>query len=334
MSVLVLGGAGYVGSHAVYQLIDQQKEVVVIDNLQTGHIGALHPQATFYEGDIRDQTFLRTVFERESIDAVMHFAASSLVGESMEKPLTYYDNNLYGTQVLLQVMTEFHVPKIVFSSTAATYGEPTSVPITEEMATEPTSPYGETKLAMEKMMKWCEQAHGINYVSLRYFNVAGARESGEIGEDHQPETHLIPIILQTALGQRPSISIYGDDYDTPDGTCIRDYIHVEDLIAAHLLALDYLEEQEESNIFNLGSNQGFSVKEMIETAKTITNREIPVQIGDRRAGDPSVLIASSDKAKKILGWNPTRTSITKLMEDAWNWHVHHPHGYEKDVDAT
>src|SRR5690625_4625953 len=331
MSVLVLGGAGYVGSHAVYQLIDQQKEVVVIDNLQTGHIGALHPQATFYEGDIRDQTFLRTVFERESIDAVMHFAASSLVGESMEKPLTYYDNNLYGTQVLLQVMTEFHVPKIVFSSTAATYGEPTSVPITEEMATEPTSPYGETKLAMEKMMKWCEQAHGINYVSLRYFNVAGARESGEIGEDHSPETHLIPIILEAALGKRPHVTIFGQDYDTPDGTCIRDYIHVEDLIKAHLLALDYLNKGE-SNIFNLGSNQGFSVKEMVDTARKVTGKEIPAQIGERRAGDPSVLIASSKKAQDILGWQPTRTSITKIIQDAWNWHKDHPNGYTKDVN--
>lgn len=334
MSVLVLGGAGYIGSHAVYQLIDQQKDVVIIDNLQTGHDGAIHPQATFYEGDLRDQTFLRSVFEKEPIDAVMHFAASSLVGESMEKPLEYYDNNLYGTQVLLQVMTEYQVKKIVFSSTAATYGEPQSVPITENMATEPTSAYGETKLAMEKMMKWCEQAHGINYVSLRYFNVAGARESGEIGEDHQPETHLIPIILQTALGQRASISIFGDDYDTPDGTCIRDYIHVEDLIAAHLLALDYLAQHGESNIFNLGSSQGFSVKEMIETAKAVTKKDIPVQIGDRRAGDPSVLIASSAKAKKLLGWNPTRTSVETLIEDAWNWHVNHPHGYEKDVDAT
>lgn len=333
MSVLVLGGAGYVGSHAVYQLIDQEKDVIVIDNLQTGHQGAIHPQATFYEGDLRDQTFLRNVFEYESIDAVMHFAANSLVGESMEKPLEYYDNNLYGTQVLLQVMTEYEVNKIVFSSTAATYGEPKSVPITENMATEPTSPYGETKLAMEKMMKWCEQAHGIKYVSLRYFNVAGARESGVIGEDHQPETHLIPIILQTALEQRSHIAIFGDDYDTPDGTCIRDYIHVEDLINAHLLALDYLEQHRESNIFNLGSNQGFSVKEMIETAKTVTKKDIPIKIGDRRAGDPSVLIASSDKAKELLGWNPTRTSIVKLIEDAWNWHVNHPNGYQKEVDS-
>src|SRR5690625_5131796 len=334
MSILVLGGAGYIGSHAVYQLIDQQKDVVVVDNLQSGHKEAIHPSAKFYKGDIRDAHFLDRAFSEENISAVIHFAANSLVGESMENALKYYDNNVYRTQTLLQSMVKHEVKHIVFSSTAATYGEPEEIPITEETATNPTNAYGETKLAMEKMMKWAGVAHGINYVSLRYFNVAGARESGEIGEDHQPETHLIPIILQTALGQRASISIFGDDYDTPDGTCIRDYIHVEDLIAAHLLALDYLAQHGESNIFNLGSSQGFSVKEMIETAKAVTKKDIPVQIGDRRAGDPSVLIASSDKAKKILGWNPTRTSITKLMEDAWNWHVHHPHGYEKDVDAT
>lgn len=331
MSVLVLGGAGYVGSHAVYQLIDQGKDVVVIDNLQTGHEKAVHPDATFYEGDIRDIEFLRQVFDHESIESVIHFAANSLVGESMEIPLTYFDNNVYGTQVLLQAMVEFDVKKIVFSSTAATYGEPKTVPITEDMETNPTNAYGETKLTMEKMMKWAEKAHGIHYVSLRYFNVAGARTTGEIGEDHNPETHLIPIILEAALGQRPHITIFGQDYDTPDGTCIRDYIHVEDLIEAHLLALDYLDKGE-SNIFNLGSNQGFSVKEMIDTARKVTGKEIPAKVGERRAGDPSVLIASSEKANKVLGWQPSRTSITKIIEDAWNWHKDHPNGYSKDVN--
>lgn len=328
MSILVLGGAGYIGSHAVYQLIDKGEEVVVVDNLETGHLGAIHPKATFYQGDIRNQDFLRTVFANESIGAVIHFAANSLVGESMEKPLKYFDNNVYGTQVLLQVMTEYDVKQIVFSSTAATYGEPEAVPITETMPTNPTSTYGETKLTMEKLMKWTEKAHGINYVSLRYFNVAGARETGEIGEDHQPETHLIPIVLQTALGQRDHITIFGDDYDTEDGTCIRDYIHVEDLIAAHLLALDYLQRGGESNVFNLGSSQGFSVKEIIDTAREVTGKAIPAQIGKRRAGDPSALIASSEKAKRILGWNPERTLITKIIQDAWNWHVGHPNGYE------
>ncbi|RKQ30223.1 UDP-glucose 4-epimerase GalE [Oceanobacillus halophilus] len=330
MSILVLGGAGYIGSHAVYQLIDQGEHVFVIDNLETGHKEALHPDASFYEGDIRDIDFVRSVFAKESIDAVIHFAANSLVGESMQKPLQYFDNNVYGTQVLLQAMVEAGVKHIVFSSTAATYGEPESVPIMESLPTKPTSTYGETKLTMEKMMKWTEQAHGIKYVSLRYFNVAGARGTAEIGEDHRPESHLVPIILQTALQQRKEMTIFGEDYDTPDGTCIRDYVHVEDLIDAHLLALTYLRNGGTSNIFNLGSNQGFSVKEMIQTAEKVTGKEIPVQIGKRRPGDPSTLIASSEKAKQILGWNPTRTSITKIIEDAWNWHSSHPTGYGRN----
>ncbi|MCP8969855.1 UDP-glucose 4-epimerase GalE [Ectobacillus ponti] len=330
MSVLVLGGAGYIGSHAVYQLIDQGEQVVIIDNLETGHKEAVHPKAAFYEGDMRNPDFLRSVFEKESIDAVIHFAANSLVGESMENPLKYYDNNVYGTQVLLQAMMEYGVKNIVFSSTAATYGEPETVPITEATATNPTSTYGETKLAMEKMMKWTEQAHGLRYVALRYFNVAGARQTAEIGEDHRPETHLVPIILQTALGQRSHITIFGEDYDTPDGTCIRDYVHVEDLIQAHLLALQYLRDGGKSDVFNLGSSQGFSVKEMIEAARAVTGKDIPAQAGPRRAGDPSTLIASSDKAKRVLGWNPTRTSVTRIIEDAWRWHSSHPAGYGKD----
>ncbi|WP_413374971.1 UDP-glucose 4-epimerase GalE [Alkalihalobacillus sp. 1P02AB] len=331
MSVLVLGGAGYIGSHAVYQLIDKGEEVVIVDNLETGHLGAIHPKARFHQGDIRQIEFLRTVFEKEQIDAVLHFAANSLVGESMENPLKYFDNNVYGTQVLLQVMVEHNVNKIVFSSTAATYGEPEAVPITEVMPTNPTSTYGETKLTMEKMINWTNKAHDVNYVSLRYFNVAGARETTEIGEDHRPETHLIPIILQTALGQRSHITVYGEDYDTPDGTCIRDYVHIEDLIDAHLLALNYLRNGGTSDIFNLGSSTGFSVKEMIETARTVTGKEIPAQIGERRAGDPSTLIASSNKANNILGWSPKRTSITKIIEDAWKWHSTNPKGYGEDV---
>jgi UDP-glucose 4-epimerase len=332
MSVLVLGGAGYIGSHAVYQLIDQKFDVIIIDNLQTGNRKAIHPDATFYEGDIRDIEFMRTVFEKESIDAVVHFAANSLVGESMEKPLEYFDNNVYGTQVLLEVMKEFGVKKIVFSSTAATYGEPDTIPITEDVKTNPTNAYGETKLAMEKMMKWCDQAYGIQYVSLRYFNVAGARETGEIGEDHRPETHLVPIILEVALGKRPHITVFGEDYDTPDGSCIRDYVHVEDLINAHLLALTYLNNGGKSDTFNLGSNQGFSVKEMIDAARKVTGKEIPEKIGERRAGDPSTLVASSEKASSVLGWKPTRTSVEKIIQDAWNWHVANPNGFEKDVE--
>ncbi|KIO63307.1 UDP-glucose 4-epimerase [Caldibacillus thermoamylovorans] len=327
MKILVLGGAGYIGSHAVYQLIDQGYEVVVVDNLQTGHREAIHPQATFYEGDIRNREFLNEVFQKEEIKGVIHFAANSLVGESMENPLKYYDNNVYGTQVLLEAMVAANVKHIVFSSTAATYGEPESVPITEEMVTAPTNTYGETKLAMEKMMKWCEQAHGLSYVALRYFNVAGARSTREIGEDHDPETHLIPVVLQTALGKRDFITVFGEDYPTKDGTCIRDYIHVEDLIDAHILALQYLLDGGKSDVFNLGSSQGFSVKEIIDMARKVTEKEIPAKIGERRAGDPSVLIASSEKAKQILGWKPSRTNIERIITDAWNWHVNHPNGY-------
>ena len=327
MSIVVLGGAGYIGSHAVYQLIDEGYDTVVIDNLQTGHKGAIHPQARFYEGDIRDKSFLREVFTKENIDAVLHFAAYSLVGESMEKPLEYFRNNVYGTQVLLEVMNEFHVKHIVFSSTAATYGEQDRMPITEDMLTNPTNAYGETKLTMEKLMKWCDTAYDMKYVSLRYFNVAGARSSGEIGEDHHPETHLIPVVLQVALEQREFISIFGEDYPTEDGTCIRDYIHVEDLIAAHILALKYLQNGGESNIFNLGSNKGFSVKEIIEAARAVTGHELPAKIAPKRAGDPSTLIASSEKAKRILGWAPKRASIQTIIEDAWNWHRANPSGY-------
>jgi UDP-glucose 4-epimerase len=329
MSILVLGGAGYIGSHAVYQLIDQGSEVVVIDNLQSGHRGAVHHKANFYEGDIRSRAFLRSVFEKENIEAILHFAANSLVGESMTEPLKYYDNNVFGTQIVLEMMKEFNVKHIIFSSTAAVYGEQKVVPIKEDAITLPTNTYGETKLTMEKMIAWCEKAFDLKYVSLRYFNVAGARSDGQIGEDHNPETHLIPVVLEAALGKRPAITVFGQDYDTPDGTCIRDYIHVEDLINAHLLALTFLQNGGESNIFNLGSSQGFSVKEIIETAKEVTGIDIPVQLGERRSGDPSTLIASSEKARSVLGWNPKRTSIHQIISDAWNWHQRHPHGYER-----
>lgn len=328
MSILVLGGAGYIGSHAVDQLINQGYEVVVVDNLLTGHKEAIHKKAVFYEGDVRDAAFLRSVFKKETIEGVIHFAASSLVGESVEKPLKYFNNNVYGMQVLLEVMHEFGVNKIVFSSTAATYGEPKQSPITEELPTNPKNPYGESKLMMEKMMKWCDQAYGMKYVALRYFNVAGAKSDASIGEDHTPETHLVPIILQVALGQRKELKIFGDDYPTPDGTCIRDYVHVEDLIAAHILALEYLKEGNESNFFNLGSNNGYSVKEMLAAAREVTGKEIPAVIAPRRAGDPSTLVASSEKAKSILGWQPKYNDVKKIIETAWNWHVSHPNGYE------
>ena len=327
MSILVLGGAGYIGSHAVDQLITKGYKVIVIDNLLTGHRQAIHPQAKFYEGDVRDKPFVQEVFKKEKIEGVIHFAASSLVGESVEKPLKYFNNNVYGMQVLLEVMQENDVKHIVFSSTAATYGEPKESPIVETTPTNPKNPYGESKLMMEKMMKWCDEAYGMKFVALRYFNVAGAKSDASIGEDHTPETHLVPIILQVALGQREALSIFGDDYDTPDGTCIRDYVHVEDLIAAHILALEYLKVGNKSDVFNLGSNNGYSVKEMLEAARDVTGKEIPAMIAPRRAGDPGSLVASSQKAKEILGWQPVYTDVKKIIETAWNWHVSHPSGY-------
>ena len=327
MTILVLGGAGYIGSHTVYALIEKGVDVVVIDNLETGHIEAVHEKARFYKGDIRDRAFVDSVLDKEKIDAVIHFAANSLVGESMVNPLKYYDNNVNGTKVLLQSMVAHGLDNIVFSSTAATYGEPEKVPILETDRTEPTNTYGETKLAMEKMFKWTDRAHGLKYVSLRYFNACGAHVSGKIGEAHSPETHLIPLILQVPLGQREYISIFGDDYDTSDGTCIRDYIHVTDLAQAHILAVDYLMKGNESNIFNLGNGVGFTVKEVIDTARKVTGHEIPARIAERRAGDPARLIASSDKARQVLLWKPEHADLEEIISTAWNWHKNHPNGY-------
>jgi UDP-glucose 4-epimerase len=327
MTILVLGGAGYIGSHTVYELIDNGEDVVIIDNLLTGHKEAIHPKARFYKGDIRDREFLDDVFKKEKIDAVIHFAACSLVGESMEKPLKYYDNNLCGTKILLDSMVANGIDKIVFSSTAATYGEPEKVPILETDRTEPTNTYGETKLSMEKMFKWVGKAHGLRYVSLRYFNACGAHISGQIGEDHNPESHLIPLILQVPNGKREYISIFGDDYDTKDGTCVRDYIHVTDLAQAHILAVKYLQSGNESNIFNLGNGVGFTVKEVIDTARKVTSHPIPAKITPRRAGDPAQLIASSEKAKEILGWTPEHNSLEEIISTAWNWHKNHPNGF-------
>lgn len=329
MAILVLGGAGYIGSHTVYELIENGEEVVIADNLSTGYIQAVHPKAKFYKGDIKDKAFIDNLFKTEKIDAVIHFAASSLVGESMTNPLKYYDNNLYGTMVLLQSMVENNIDKIVFSSTAATYGEPENIPILETDKTEPTNTYGETKLSMEKMFKWVSQAHNLRYVSLRYFNACGAHKSGEIGEAHNPETHLIPLILQVPNNKRSEIKIFGDDYNTPDGTCIRDYIHVTDLAQAHILAVKYLQEGRESNVFNLGNGVGFSVKEVIEVARKVTGHPIPAVISEKRAGDPAQLIATSEKAKKVLGWNPQHADLSEIVASAWLWHKNHPNGYEK-----
>ena len=328
MSILVCGGAGYIGSHAVHQLVAGGEEVVIVDNLLTGHRKALNPAAKFYEGDIRDAAVLDRIFTENRIEAVIHFAANSLVGESVQKPLMYFNNNVGGMQSLLESMVKFGVDKIVFSSTAATYGEPVKIPIEENDPTVPTNPYGESKLIMEKMMRWVSRANGVRFVSLRYFNAAGALDDGSIGEDHKCETHLIPLILQVPLGRRDHITVFGEDYPTSDGTCLRDYIHVIDLADAHILALKYLRDGGESNIFNLGNGQGFSVKEMIVAAEKVTGQKIKTEIGTRRAGDPAQLIASSEKARKILGWTPKYTNVEQVIATAWTWHKNHPHGYE------
>ena len=329
MKILVLGGAGYIGSHTVYELIDSGTEVVVVDNLLTGFREAVHPKAKFYEGDIRDRAFIDSVFEKEEIDGVIHFAASSQVGESMTNPLKYYNNNLCGTEILLESMVAHGIDKIVFSSTAATYGEPESIPILETDRTLPTNCYGETKLSMEKMFQWTSLAHNLRFVSLRYFNACGAHPNGLIGEAHNPETHLIPLILQVPNHQREFISIYGNDYDTKDGTCVRDYIHVNDLAQAHILAMKYLSEGGKSDIFNLGNGVGFTVKEVIETARRITGHSIPAREEARRTGDPSTLIASSEKAKQVLGWKPNYDDLSTIISTAWKWHKSHPDGYLK-----
>lgn len=328
MNVLVCGGAGYIGSHTVYELIERGHSVVVVDSLIKGHKAAVHNDAKFYLGDIRDEDFMDRVFKENNIDAVIDFAAFSLVGESVNEPFKYYENNVYGTLKLLEAMERAGVKKIVFSSTAATYGEPENDIIVESDKTIPTNPYGETKLTVEKMLKWADNAYGIKFVALRYFNAAGAHISGKIGEDHSPETHLIPIILQTALGQREKMFIFGDDYDTPDGTCVRDYIHVTDLADAHIKALEKLFKTNESGIYNLGNGKGFSVKEVIEKAKKVTGKDFKVEIEARRNGDPSTLIASSEKAIKELGWKPKFNTLDKIIETAWNWHKDHKNGYE------
>ena len=296
MSVLVCGGAGYIGSHTVSELLDRGEDVVVADNLQKGHKKAVLGGKLMI-GDLRDSDFLDKVFSENTIDSVIQFAADSLVGESVEDPLKYYNNNVVSTLSLLSKMKQYGVDKIVFSSTAATYGEPQNIPIMETDPTIPTNPYGQTKLAVEKALKWCYEAYDIKYTALRYFNAAGAHISGKIGEDHNPETHLIPIILQAALGQRDSITIFGDDYNTEDGTCVRDYIHVTDLADAHILALDKMRADGKSNIYNLGNGNGFSVKEVVDITRKVTGVDIKAELGERRPGDPAILVASSEKAK-------------------------------------
>jgi len=324
MRVLVTGGAGYIGSVVTEELVKDGHEVVVYDNLSKGHRGAVVEGADFVEGDLLDADKLHQTLSDNRIHAVIHMAASSLVGESVEKPAKYYHNNVVAGLVLLDAMRDCDVRRIVFSSTAATYGEPEAQPIFESAPTNPTNTYGETKLAFERAMHWYEKAHGLRYASLRYFNAAGASE--KCGEDHDPETHIIPITLQAAAGKRPHVEIFGEDYPTADGTCIRDYIHVIDLARAHILALDVLSER--SAIYNLGcGGDGYSVRDVIDTARRVTGKEIPVRMGPRRAGDPAVLIASSDKIKSDLGWQPQFQDLGVIIESAWKWMQSHTDGY-------
>lgn len=326
-TILVAGGAGYIGSHMVVLLARRGYDVIVADNLQTGHRQAVRGARQLYVGDLRDAAFLDRVFSENHIDGIINFAACSLVGESVRDPLKYYGNNVSGAISLLSAMRTHGVKNIVFSSTAATYGEPEKQPIEEGDRTEPTNPYGATKLAIENMLEWCDGAYGIRYAALRYFNAAGSDTEAGIGEDHNPESHLIPLVMKTALGQRGHIGIFGEDYPTPDGTCVRDYIHVKDLAEAHLLALEYLDRGGKSDVFNLGSGNGYSVREIIDTARRVTGREIPAKVEPRRAGDPSVLIASHKKAVEVLGWQPVR-GLEEIISDAWAWHSGHPNGYE------
>ncbi|TWH45996.1 UDP-glucose 4-epimerase GalE [Sporomusa sp. KB1] len=327
MSILVTGGAGYIGSHTVRLLEKLGHKVVVYDNLVTGHKAAVK-RSLFVEGDIFDSERLADTIKRYHITSVVHFAAYSLVGVSMVKPKEYYHNNVVGTLNLLDVMLENGIKQLVFSSTAAVYGEPENSPITESMMKSPTNVYGRTKLIMENVMAEYSRSYGLNYIALRYFNACGAEGAGDIGEDHCPETHLIPLVLKACLGKTQCLKIFGDDYPTKDGTCVRDYIHVNDLGQAHILALNALANGHGSDVYNLGNGNGFSVKEVIAAAETLTGLTLPKEIAPRRVGDPARLVASSDKIRQDLGWQPEYTDIKKIIATAWRWHKNNPDGFE------
>ncbi len=327
MRVLVTGGAGYIGSHTVKELMAGGHEVVVLDNLSRGHRKAVPGAVPLIEGDIADEALVKTVFQKYGVEAVLHFAALSLVGESMTHPAEYFRNNVAGSLSLVETMVRNRVEYLIFSSTAAVYGEPARCPLLETDPTIPTNYYGLSKLMIEQMLESFEAAYGLKYVSLRYFNAAGADSGGAIGEDHRPETHLIPLVLQAALGQRDRVQVFGTDYPTPDGTCIRDYIHVTDLAGAHVLALEFLKKEDQSGVFNLGNGQGFSVRQVLDTAGRITCRGIPAANAARRAGDPAVLVAGSEKIKKVLGWEPEFKGLDPIIETAWKWHAGHPYGF-------
>jgi len=324
-TILVTGGAGYIGSHVVKELLRQAYRPLVYDNLQSGHRRAVK-DALFIEGDLADQTKLRQTFETYTVDAIMHFAADCQVGESVKEPLKYYKNNVVNSIRLLETAEEFHVKKFVFSSSAAVYGEPSEIPIPEEHPCLPTNPYGETKWIFERVLQSFQYSEKLDYISLRYFNAAGADPEGELGEDHSPETHLIPIALMATL-RGDAVPIFGTDYDTPDGTCIRDYIHVVDLAQAHILALKKLEGGRNSGVYNLGNGNGYSVREVIETAKKVTGKNIHSVGSPRRPGDPARLVAGSEKMKEKLGWVPGYPDLETIIETAWRWHRNHPEGY-------
>ena len=323
MSILVTGGAGYIGSVATEVLIEAGHEVVVYDSLLYGHREAVHPRAVFEEGDLADKERLSQVLEAHPFDAVMHFAAHSIVPFSMRDPVPFVRDNIGNALNLLEAMVTHEVERFILSSTANVYGDPERVPIEEEDRLAPSSPYGESKLMIERMLHWCEVRHGLRYASLRYFNAAGASETH--GEDHRPETHLIPLVLKVALGQMDQLDIYGDDYPTRDGTCVRDYIHVVDLAQAHVLALQALEE--ESRVYNLGNGQGFTVEEVVAAAREVTGHPVPAAVAPRRPGDPPTLVASSDRIRLELGWEPQHPDLRDIIESAWRWHQAHPDGY-------
>ncbi len=327
MNILVTGGAGYIGSHTVEALKNSGFTPIVYDNFSTGHELAVPDDVQLVEGDIHDVRFAKHIMEQFDIAAVIHFAAYSLVGESMTDPAKYYFNNVEGSLHLLEAMRGAGVDHIVFSSTAAVYGEPQQVPITEDSQLVPTNVYGRTKLAIEGMLADYARAYDMSYVALRYFNAAGASLTSDIGEDHSPESHLLPLILKTAQGVRKSISVFGTDYSTEDGTCVRDYVHVCDLAQAHVLALRHLLQGGSSKVYNLGSEKGFSVKQMIDTAKAVTGIDFSVVEEARRAGDPAVLIASSAKIRQELGWEPQHSNVEEIISSAWAWHKKHPYGY-------
>ena len=318
--ILVVGGAGYIGSHIVRQLINARHQVVILDDLSTGYRRLVHQNAEFIQGHLGDMQLLDQLFNKYDFDAVMHFAAFSQVGESMHHPLRYYRNNLSDTITLMEAMKSHGIRRFVFSSTAAVYGEPVEVPITESHPCLPTNPYGNTKLAVERLLADCDAAYGLKFIALRYFNAAGADESAEIGEMHDPETHLIPNLFKAALGQIDHIRLFGTDYATPDGTCIRDYVHVNDLAQAHLLSLDALLADGKSTVYNLGSNSGFSVKEVIDKTEAVIGKKIPIVDAPRRSGDPAKLVASSEKIKRELGWAPSYESMETIIATAWRWH--------------